>query len=132
MKSEHSDTAKMGNAVMLMIEAAEETAARLRRAAEEYPLDPAEENVAVPPERHWGTFPGQTRVCFTKEISSLGPVYHLSVSAPYGRVSDLFALALLKLFRAPLEKVSEIPPVTNPIVRHFYWSKEERGQRNLH
>lgn len=97
------------------------TAERLKRAAEEYIFDT--DSIEMPHLRHWGEFPGKTRVCFTKSINKEDGnlFYHLSVSAPYGRVSDLVVMALLKLFDAPLVGVEEVPPGINPNVRHFFW-----------
>lgn len=99
--------------------AAIETAERMKKAAEENILDASKMEIPAP--RHWGEFPGKTKVCFTKTLEPDGCLYYLlNVSAPYGRVSDMMATALLKLFDAPTT-VQEIPPQIDPDVRLFCW-----------
>ncbi|QGP94118.1 hypothetical protein MGLY_35430 (plasmid) [Neomoorella glycerini] len=84
----------------LDVDLAKKTAEFIKKAAEEYIFDPNTEVMPVP--RHWGEFPGKTKVCFTKTLEPDGCLYYLlSVSAPYVRVSDMMATALLKLFDAP-------------------------------
>ncbi|MQL51783.1 hypothetical protein GFC01_05800 [Desulfofundulus thermobenzoicus] len=99
---------------------AKKIAKKLKEAAEKYVHDPH----TMPHLRHWALFPGRTRVCFTKTVSEDGARYCMSVSAPYGRVSDLMILALLKLFDAPKTGVEEIPPSINPNVRLITWLGE--------
>jgi hypothetical protein len=71
-------------------------------------------------------------VCFTKSVNKEDGslFYHLSVSAPYGRVSDLVVAALLKLFDAPAIGVQEVPPGINPNVRHFFWPAGQAQKRH--
>lgn len=67
------------------LEKAEAISFKLRQAADESPLH-RDEKMELPPSRHWAIFPGETRVCFTKDVAPDGQAdYHLSVSAPYGR-----------------------------------------------
>lgn len=103
----------------LDVDLAKKTAEFMKKAAEEYIFDPNTEVMLAP--RHWGEFPGKTRVCFTKTMRKDGSLYyHMSVSAPYGRVKDLMIAALLKLFDAP-PTVQEVPPQIDPDVRLFCW-----------
>lgn len=107
----------------LDIAAAKKTAELMKKAADEYIFDPNTEVMPAP--RHWGEFPGRTRVCFTKTMREDGSLYyHMSVSAPYGKVKDLVVAALLKLFEAP-STVTEVPPGINPNVRHFFWPADQ-------
>lgn len=79
------------------VSSARKVAKKLKTIAEKHILDENES----PPLQHWALFPGKTRVCFAQHLCEDGLWCCLSVSAPYGRPSDLMIFALLKLFDAP-------------------------------
>ena len=102
---------------------------RLKRNADLYPL--TQDTGEMPDRRHWAESPNGVRVCFTKwEIPGQEPLYHLSVSTPYGKPDDKTVFALLASFGVR-GIVKETPGLVNSSVRHFWWSPEQLGGQDV-
>ncbi|MEK7649741.1 MAG: hypothetical protein AAB367_02165 [Patescibacteria group bacterium] len=91
-------------------------AERLRRAADEYPIDVCAD---APHERHRAEFLSGIKLCFTRNITDQGDQYFLSFSLPDGMSFDDEALRLTPLFFAHDLPIEEVRDIETPGVRCF-------------
>ena len=91
-------------------------AERLRRAADEYPIDACAD---APDARHRAEFLSGIKLCFTRNITDQGDRYFLSFFMPDGMSFDDEAMRLVPLFFAPDLPIEEVKDIETLGVRCF-------------